>query len=76
MTYEIDESKIQFMREVKEGMEARNFFQLLDWLGLPDYQGGYQRTMRWNKVVKILAEKGLKPVRVPRSQKIKIEAID
>ena len=44
---------------IKAGTTFKNLKQLLVVLNLPDYQGGFQKSLRFNKANKILARMGL-----------------
>ena len=64
------------MNDIKAGMRFRNLRQLLDKLELPPYQGGFQRSLRFNKANKMLEEKGLTIKETPHSHVIEIVALD
>ena len=58
--------------QITEGMEFKNLRELLVVLDLPPYQGGFQKTLRWNKANKILRDMGLTIQKIEGSHKLKI----
>ena len=63
--------------QITEGMEFKNLKHLLMVLNLPDYQGGFQKSLRFNKANKILARMGLKIQKVEQhSHKLKIVKLE
>lgn len=62
--------------KITEGMTFKNLRHLLMELDLPPYQGGFQKSLRWNKANKILREMGLTIQKVERSNKLKIVKIE
>lgn len=62
--------------KITEGMEFKNLKNLLVELNLPDYQGGFQKSLRFNKANKILARMGLKIEKVEHSHKLLIVKLE
>ena len=62
--------------KITEGMTFKNLRELLVVLDLPPYQGGFQKTLRWNKANKILSEMGLTIKTIEGSHKLKIVKIE
>ena len=63
--------------QITEGMEFKNLRELLVVLDLPPYQGGFQKTLRWNKANKILRdEMGLTIQKIEGSHKLKIAKLE
>lgn len=64
------------MDNIQAGMKFKNLKELLDVLELPHYNGGFQRSLRFNKANKMLKEKGLTIKVTPHSHVIQIVALD
>ena len=61
---------------IKAGTTFKNLKQLLVVLNLPDYQGGFQKSLRFNKANKILREMGLKIKTIKGSHRLEIVELD
>lgn len=61
---------------IKAGTTFKNLRQLLLVLNLPDYQGGFQKSLRFNKANKVLREMGLKIKTIEGSHRLEIVKID
>ena len=62
--------------KITEGKVFKNLRELLVVLDLPPYQGGFQKSLRWNKANKILREMGLTIQKVEHSHRLKIVKIE
>lgn len=61
---------------IKPGTTFKNLKHLLVVLNLPDYQGGFQKSLRFNKANKILREMGLKIKTIEGSHRLEIVELD
>lgn len=61
---------------IKAGTTFKNLRQLLVVLNLPDYQGGFQKSLRFNKANKVLREMGLKIKTIEGSHRLEIVELD
>lgn len=61
---------------IKPGTTFKNLRQLLVVLNLPDYQGGFQKSLRFNKANKMLREMGLKIKTIEGSHRLEIVELD
>ena len=61
---------------IKAGTTFKNLRQLLVVLNLPDYQGGFQKSLRFNKANKMLREMGLNIKTIEGSHRLEIVELD
>ena len=61
---------------IKAGMTFKNLKHLLVVLNLPDYKGGFQKSLRFNKANKMLREMGLKIKTIEGSHRLEIVELD
>lgn len=61
---------------IKAGTTFKNLRQLLVVLDLPPYQGGFQKSLRFNKANKVLREMGLKIKTIEGSHRLEIVELD
>ena len=61
---------------IKAGTTFKNLRELLVALDLPPYQGGFQKSLRFNKANKVLREMGLKIKTIEGSHRLEIVELD